>query len=62
MLDWNFIRVEYSGLADIPQLRELFIRRIAALRGVPVIALLTYYTIVILTIWQPLRKSTLDQR
>jgi amino acid transporter len=60
MLDWSFIRVEYSGLADIPQLRELFIKRIAALRGVPVIALLTYYTIVILTIWQPLRKSIPD--
>jgi amino acid transporter len=56
-LDWNFIYAEYFGNAGIPRLRELFIERIAALRGVPVIAALTYYTIVILAIWQPLKKS-----
>ncbi|MGD0339295.1 MAG: hypothetical protein ABSB78_10940 [Bacteroidota bacterium] len=56
-LDWNFIQAEFFRSADIPQLRELYIKRIAALRGVPVIATLTYYTIVILAIWQPLRKS-----
>jgi hypothetical protein len=60
VLDWNFIRIEYAGQTDIPQLRELFIKRIAALRGVPVIALLTYYTIVILAVWQPLKKSSTD--
>ena len=56
ILDWDFIRVEFSGLADISQLRELFVRRIAALRGVPVIGLATYYTTVLLAIWQPLKK------
>lgn len=59
-LDWNFIRLLYFGSPEIPQLRELFIRRIAALRGVPVIAILIYYTIVILAIWQPLKKSLPD--
>ncbi len=57
LLDWNFIQIELFGSPDISQLRELFIKRIAALRGVPVIATLTYYTIVILAIWQPLKKS-----
>ena len=59
-LDWNFIQAELFSSTDISQLRELFIKRIAALRGVPVIATLTYYTIVILAIWRPLRKSLLE--
>jgi uncharacterized membrane protein len=40
----------------LTEFRILFIHRLAALAGVPMIALLSYYTIVGLAIWQPLKK------
>jgi hypothetical protein len=55
ILDVRMILVEFSGGADPAVLRELFQARVGALAGAPFVALLCYYTIVVLAIFQPLR-------
>ncbi len=42
---------------DLVEFRKLFIHRLAALAGVPIIALSCYYTIIALAIFQPLKKN-----
>lgn len=42
---------------DLVEFRKLFIHRLAALAGVPIIALFCYYTIIGLAIFQPLKKT-----
>ncbi len=56
-LDFDFVWCDIKDSIDLTQFRELFVGRVAALRGVPVIALLSYYTIVVLAVWRPLRKK-----
>ena len=55
--DGKMFSLELWGSAETPMFRELFIKRIAALKGLPIIALLCYYTIIGLTIWQPMKKK-----
>ena len=55
ILDVRMILAEFSGGADPAVLRELFQARIGALAGAPFVALLCYYTIVVLAVFQPLR-------
>ncbi len=55
-LDGRMISLELWGSGENAFLRELFIKRVAALKGLPVIALLCYYTIIVLAIWQPMKK------
>jgi hypothetical protein len=55
ILDVRMILVEFAGGADPAVLRELFQARIGALAGAPFVALLCYYTIVVLAVFQPLR-------
>ncbi len=55
-LDGKMIFLELWGNVEITTFRELLIKRIAALKGLPFIALLCYYTIIGLVIWQPLKK------
>ncbi len=42
---------------DLVEFRKLFIHRLAALSGVPIIALFCYYTIIGLVIFRPLQKQ-----
>jgi len=56
VLDWKMITLDFFSNASLTDFRILFIHRLAALAGVPIIALLSYYTIVGLAIWQPLKK------
>jgi hypothetical protein len=56
-LDAKMISMELWGTPDLALFRELFISRVAALKGVPFIALLCYYTIIALAIWQPMKKE-----
>lgn len=56
-LDGKMISMELWGTPNLTLYRELFISRVAALKGVPFIALLCYYTIVALAIWQPMKKE-----
>lgn len=43
--------------SDLVEFRQLFIHRLAALSGVPMIALMCYYTIIPLAIFQPLKNN-----
>lgn len=54
--DWKMIYLEFYSTADNQFFRELFVARIKALQGVPFIALLCYYTIIALAVFQPLKK------
>ncbi len=60
-LDWDFLWCDMKNSLSLIEFRELFIRRVAALRGVPVIALLSYYTIIVIAVWQPLKKTRREQ-
>ena len=55
-LDGKMIYLEFFTTASNAVFRELFIARVGALAGAPVIALLCYYTIIALAIFQPLKK------
>jgi hypothetical protein len=55
-LDGKMIYQEFFTTADNQVFRELFIARVAALAGTPLIAMLCYYTIIALAIFQPFKK------
>lgn len=55
-LDAKMIYLEFFTVADNAAFRELFIARLAALAGAPVIAMLCYYTIIALAVFQPLKN------
>jgi len=55
-LDGKMISMELWGSPESTFLRELFIKRVAALKGLPFIALLCYYTAIGLLVWKPLKK------
>lgn len=46
--------------AELPVLRELFLARAGALAGAPLIGYLCSYTVVLLAVFQPLRRPTTD--
>jgi len=56
-LDSKMIYQEFFTTVDNEVFRELFVRRMGALKGAPVVALLCYYTIVGLVVFQPFRKK-----
>lgn len=55
-LDWKMIYLEFYTTADNQLFRELFAARVQALQGVPLIALLCYYTIIALAVFQPFKR------
>ena len=59
-LDIKFILLFYSSPPNHDELLRIFGKRLGALRGVPIIALLCYYTIIALAIFQPLKKPSLQ--
>jgi hypothetical protein len=56
-LDWRMVALDFFFNPTLREFRVLFIHRLAALAGVPVIALFCYYTIIGLAIWQPMKKQ-----
>jgi hypothetical protein len=56
-LDGKMIYQEFFTTVDNQTFRELFVRRMGALKGAPVVALLCYYTIIGLVVFQPFRKK-----
>ena len=56
-LDSKMVYGEFFTTADNVTFRELFLSRIGALAGLPVIATLCYYTIIGLAIFQPLKRT-----
>lgn len=57
ILDGKMIYLDLTSSGDLVEFRKLFIHRLGALSGVPIIALMCYYTIIALVIFQPLKKS-----
>lgn len=55
-LDWQMIYLEFYTTADLDAFRSLFIARVKALQGVPLIAMLCYYTIIGLAVFQPMKR------
>jgi hypothetical protein len=56
VLDAKMWYLDHIGSNDLVEFRKLFIHRLGALAGVPMIALLSYYTIVVLVVLKPLRR------
>ncbi len=56
ILDFQMWLLDSRGSNDLVEFRKLFIHRLAALAGVPMIALLSYYTIFLLAIFRPMMK------
>ncbi|HLF14598.1 MAG TPA: hypothetical protein VI932_06900 [Bacteroidota bacterium] len=57
VLDIRMWLLDASGSNDLVEFRKLFIHRLAALSGVPMIALLSYYTAIALVVFRPLRRQ-----
>ena len=58
VLDAKMWWLDHIGSNDLVEFRKLFIHRLAALAGVPMIALLSYYTIIVISFLRPMvRKS-----
>jgi len=55
-LDGRMVYEAFFTTATNDVFRELFLARVGALAGTPLIALLCYYTIIALAIFQPFRK------
>jgi hypothetical protein len=60
-LDGRMAFLELFTNPDFMELRRLLIHRVAALAGVPLIALLCYYTIIGLAVWKPLTKEVTNE-
>jgi hypothetical protein len=56
VLDVRMWLLDAAGSNDLVEFRKLFIHRLAALSGVPMIALLSYYTAIALLIIRPFRR------
>jgi hypothetical protein len=61
-LDAKFVMAEIFGNPVLDELRALFLKRFTALSGLPIIALLCYYTIIPLIIWKPFTKDVPHER
>jgi hypothetical protein len=60
-IDMRFILLYYSHPPNHDELLRLFGMRLGALSGVPVIALLCYYTIIPIAIFRPLTRIHADE-
>jgi len=60
VLDFKMWYLEFIGSEDLVEFRKLFIHRLGALSGVPMIALLSYYTAIVIAVIQPLKKRISD--
>ncbi|MBI5020096.1 MAG: hypothetical protein HZB59_01530 [Ignavibacteriales bacterium] len=60
ILDLKLWYLDHLGSNDLVEFRKLLIHRLAALSGVPMIALLSYYTAIIIAVLQPMKKSAVN--
>jgi hypothetical protein len=56
-IDIKMIYAEFFTTADNSWFRELFVARVGALAGAPVVGMLCYYTIIVLAVFRPLRHT-----
>ena len=57
VLDLKMWYLDHVGSNDLVEFRKLFIHRLAALAGVPMIALLCYYSAIVFAVIRPLRRN-----
>jgi hypothetical protein len=55
VLDGKMWYLDHIGSNDLVEFRKIFIHRLAALAGVPMIALLSYYTIICISVFKPMK-------
>ena len=58
VLDVRMILLAFAYGGTLPAFRELFIARLSALGGAPLVAVLCYYTIIALAVVQPFRRQS----
>jgi hypothetical protein len=58
VIDIRMILLEFVEGGSLPVFRELFLARISALAGAPLVAALCYYTIIALAVFQPFRRRS----
>jgi len=58
VLDVRMILMAFVDGGTLPAFRELFIARLGALGGAPLVAVLCYYTIIALAVIQPFRRQS----
>jgi hypothetical protein len=56
-LDWKIIGLNFWGEWPLEEFRKAFIRRLTALSGLPVIANLSYYTMIVIAVWRPFEQQ-----
>ena len=61
ILDARIWLLDHAGSNDLVEFRTLFIHRLAALSGVPIIALMCYYSVIVISVFQPFRRNTSGQ-
>jgi hypothetical protein len=62
VIDGKMFYQEFFTTVDNSAFREIFLARVGALAGAPVIALLCYYTIIVLVVFQPLRRKSVGRQ
>lgn len=55
VIDLRMILLAFGGGETLPALQELFLARVNALAGAPLVGILCYYTIILLAVIQPFR-------
>lgn len=56
-LDWKMIGLNFWGDWPIEEFRKAYLHRLTALSGLPVIANLSYYTMIVIAVWQPFERK-----
>lgn len=59
ILDAQMWYLDHIGSNDLVEFRKLFIHRLAALAGVPMIALMSYFTAIGFAVFRPFQRSTI---
>ncbi|MGE5315343.1 MAG: hypothetical protein ACM3Q4_11670 [Acidobacteriota bacterium] len=57
-LDWKMIGLNFWGEWPMEEFRKAHVRRLTALTGLPVIANLAYYTMIVIAAWRPFENAT----
>ena len=56
-LDWKMIGLNFWGDWPLEEFRKAYLRRLTALSGLPVIANLSYYTMIVIAVWRPFERT-----
>jgi hypothetical protein len=60
-LDLKYILMYFFYSGEGYQFRELLVKRVSAIGGLPAIAIFCYYSIIGILVWRPLNKKTAEE-